>query len=394
MKPLEDKKVALILVDQLDIRTKKTARYLHELGAEVLIICATNHHEDNASADYGVVYLKPGINSGSAIPNRFLRIARNVSNAFLSRFLRERSDAALDRRLIAALKAFEPDFVHAVNVKAIAAAARYKTLAQTPFIYEAYEFWPDHLKDPALNLDEKTRSYFLRLERENIAQADAVITVSDYLADEYQSDYDLQSKPGVVYNAPPTKVAKPSPVHEPLRLLFLGNIFGHLNLAQLLEVVNELEGFELSFQGPGKLSTQIEDFAREKGIEHKLKMLAPVPYEQISESARAHDIGLIAHLAYDRHMEGALPNKLFEYLSGGLAVLASDTEAFRALPDFDFFGRRVDMSSLDEIKQAIEYFKTHREELSHMKKAALRAFDAYDRDAQRERIAHIYAQIF
>jgi glycosyltransferase involved in cell wall biosynthesis len=68
------------------------------------------------------------------------------------------------------------------------------------------------------------------------------------------------------------------------------------------------------------------DQAAELGVSSRLHLLDPVPPEQVSAFVSGADVGLLPLLHFGSH-EVALPNKLFEYLYGGVPVLVSDCRA-------------------------------------------------------------------
>jgi glycosyltransferase involved in cell wall biosynthesis len=59
-------------------------------------------------------------------------------------------------------------------------------------------------------------------------------------------------------------------------------------------------------------------------LEPRVSLLPPVPMTELIAAAAPFDIGLFALPGTSRHNRFALPNKLFEYIAAGLAVVVSN----------------------------------------------------------------------
>ena len=167
------------------------------------------------------------------------------------------------------------------------------------------------------------------LERSLIKGVDAVIVVSDGIADWYQQAYDIQ-RPVVVRNIPESRV-KPSALDCPsirelhsipdseVVFLYQGHIGGGRRIEQYLEVFSELKRpYHLVFMGNVPLQGLIEVYAEQcANIDYQ----PAVPSEEVLLYTATADIGLCgvdnACLSYFF----SLPNKLFEFMAAGLPSL-------------------------------------------------------------------------
>ena len=73
-----------------------------------------------------------------------------------------------------------------------------------------------------------------------------------------------------------------------------------------------------------------------------------LPYEKMISAMGFHDWGLCGNLAEYREWNVALPNKLFEYLAGGIPVIALNAEETGKFVEENGFG--ISVRSVDEIK--------------------------------------------
>ena len=83
-------------------------------------------------------------------------------------------------------------------------------------------------------------------------------------------------------------------------------------------------------------------------IGEKIKFLHYLPYLQIMPFIAQSKIGIVTYLPYSNNVV-CLPNKLFEYMVCGTAVLASDFELYREVVEYAQCGLVVDPTNPDEI---------------------------------------------
>ncbi|MBM7585770.1 glycosyltransferase involved in cell wall biosynthesis [Bacillus pakistanensis] len=129
----------------------------------------------------------------------------------------------------------------------------------------------------------------------------------------------------------------------PKKLLYLGGITAIRGIEELIhamEVVvkNEPETTTLTFVGAFEskaFETKIKNLISELDLENHILFKGKVPYEDIEKYLSTSSIGIIPYLPVPNHLV-CLPNKLFEYMASGVAVVASD---------FDHYGEVVNQSN-------------------------------------------------
>lgn len=100
-----------------------------------------------------------------------------------------------------------------------------------------------------------------------------------------------------------------------------------------------------------------------------------IPHDAMPGLLAAHDVGIVA---YQRDLGvDSLPNRLFEYMAAGLAVLApSYSTEIAAIIDRERIGMHVDFEDAEAIAGALTWLADHPDEVRAMGARAREAFEA------------------
>lgn len=391
---LHNKHIAIALRGVVDERTKKLARALASEGAKVRIHAFTFNRENQDGQSFCVKYHDSVEPKGSELSVRVLRIVHNLTIKKIQEKIKLPREGVFGYKQISEVLVSEkPDLIIAINADTLAASALAAHKMGIKYAYETYEFWPDHAKEEACLLTAKQRRFLIESEKRYAAKAALVVSVSEYLADEYQTELHLKRKPEVIFNAPETVSDVISPISRPVKVLFLGNVQRERNVQVLLESVAKVPDITLTFQGRGPMVKKLQSEAKKLEIADRVFFNEPVPYERVVSSASLFDVGVICHEAYNRQMEGALPNKFFEYMAGGLAILAPHTRAFADIDGFKKFGIFIDSTKPASIVEALEYLRDNSNELQNMKNSALSEAQKYCGQVRQKHIVEMYKSV-
>ncbi len=169
-----------------------------------------------------------------------------------------------------------------------------------------------------------------RLERYNRN----ILQIRNYpkIQEEFKRDFDWESK---IYD-----------------LCYIGGISRNRGIVQIVKALEQVEA-TLHLAGP----------FLESGLEQELKSFRAwnkVVYHGVLDRAEVVDllyktkIGLVTLLP-TKNYQASLPIKLFEYMSAGLAVVASNFPYWQELIEENKIGLRVDPTKPEEIASAIRY---------------------------------------
>jgi len=163
-----------------------------------------------------------------------------------------------------------------------------------------------------------------------VARAQSWTTVGEGIAREYHRRFGFES--AVVTNAAPFVDARPSPVHEPIRLVHSGAAQENRGIEEIIEAVGltradvTLDLF-LMEQSTAFLSHLREMAAR---MPDRVRLCDPVPYARLARTLQAYDIGIHVIPPKSFNHRWALPNKLFDFVQARLGAIVGPSPEMAA----------------------------------------------------------------
>lgn len=267
---------------------------------------------------------------------------------------------SIHRKFTSSARSIRARVFHASDLYALPALCSAAAKYEAKIVYDARELYPYVVSTVGRPW---VRQFWLRVEGRYIQRADVVFTVSEGIADKLVDSYDIK-RPVVIYNVPEEiETTRKVSLRETLGtashafILHLGQLRPHRGCELLVEAMQDIDGGILVFLGDGPLRPTLEQTSKALGIEGRIRFLDPVPPDEVVAYARSADIGvsLLEDVCLNHRL--ALPNKLFEYLTAGLPVIASDLPEIRkVVHDYDVGqvvrpGNREDLVAA--LKQAV-----------------------------------------
>jgi glycosyltransferase involved in cell wall biosynthesis len=254
-----------------------------------------------------------------------------------------------------------PDIIHAHDFRMLGVGARAVVRARAAgravsLVWDAHEFLPG--VKPWRN-NARWLPAHRAYEREYAPDADAVVTVSDSLADLLQREHSLPRRPTVVLNAPQidrdaATLTNPTAdlrhlcgitAQQPL-LVYAGSVSVQRGLATLVHALPRLPGVHAALVVPDPSAPYLLELlatANRLGAADRLHVLPYVPYEDVVAFLSAADVGVIPIHHWPNH-EIALITKFFEYSHARLPIVVSDVktmaETVRATDQGEVFRAR------------------------------------------------------
>jgi glycosyltransferase involved in cell wall biosynthesis len=212
------------------------------------------------------------------------------------------------------------DIVHAHDLETLPAGLLVSR--STTLIYDAHELYADW--------EGATHGFYRRycrwIEGAAASRAKAFVTVSDGIADTLAARYE-GSQPIVVLNTPDVAF-RPRPAGIPdgkVRVIYQGIFTAGRGIETLLDAARLLPECEISIRGFGPLEDEFRALAREAHA----AVLPAVSPDRILEGLDGFHIGVVPYEPRTLNNVLCLPNKLFEYMAAGLAIVAADLPELR-----------------------------------------------------------------
>ncbi|HEU5156437.1 MAG TPA: glycosyltransferase [Streptosporangiaceae bacterium] len=260
-----------------------------------------------------------------------------------------------------------PDLIHAHDFRMIGVGARAALRARArghpaKLVWDAHEFLPgikpysDHPRwHPAQ----------CAYEREYVPYADAVVTVSETLADLLVAEYGLPERPAVVLNAPETARDHDGPTSDLRELcgigpdvplvVYSGSVGPERGLDIMVEALPWLEEVHVAFvvgRPNAPYMRRLRRRAAGLGVGDRVHVVPYVPYDEVVPFIAAADAGVISFLHYPNH-EIALNTKFFEYSHARLPLVVSDVRTIAAATRSTGQGEVFAAGNVDDFVRAV-----------------------------------------
>ncbi len=290
-----------------DQRVSRVSTTLHERGYEVLVV----GRKRRAS-----VALKP-----KAYREKRLKLLIETGPLFY---------LAFNIRLFFFLLIRKADIFLANDMDVLLANTLAAKLRGKRLLYDSHEYWTEI---PELIARPRVRNVWYWLERRLFPKVDRAATVNKSIAEIYREKYNKEVHS--IRNLPFRKPAPPAR-NEPGKILIYQ---GALNVGRGLELMigamSHLPGYELRILGYGPLDEELRALPGKFQVEDRVIFYGLIPFEELHPITQEAALGMSIEEDRGASYHFALPNKLFDYIQGGVPVLVSDLpEMSRIVKDY------------------------------------------------------------
>jgi glycosyltransferase involved in cell wall biosynthesis len=284
------------------------------------------------------------------------RFGFRVVKAVLGRQGRAAKTWAINRRMIA-IGLEEPyDVYHAHDLNTLYVGAMCKQRTGAKLVYDSHELATERNR-----MTPSWKRWAEWNERRWLPHADAVIVASPSWEPWIREKYRGVTQPfAVVLNAPEYRVVdEPRPLRAELGidpdvpiLLYQGSIQENRGIEPAIEATLLLDHAVCVVVGYGHHRPVLEQMVADRGIGDRVKFFGPIPNDELIEWTAAADIGLANIVNSSVSYHTSLPNKLFEYLMAGVAVIGCTGPAIRAIVEETGAGLAVEADDPGAIAEA------------------------------------------
>jgi glycosyltransferase involved in cell wall biosynthesis len=375
-----------------DARARRAVKAAAGAGYEVVGLCGQISGETPVPLDGAAIVrvgrtgrINPlwfGASSRAQREHRVLLEARGV--------LRLARTLVRSARLLWAGRSFDPaQVVHANDLETLPAGYLLARRSNARLVYDAHELYSE-FEAPTPRIGQRLT---LLLEGFLARRADAVVTVSDGMASELQQRLRLRGRPSVVMNVP--HLVDVDPLHHengsPVRAVYQGGLGPGRELVDLLAAAGA-DGVSLAIRIRMARTEALRETIARSGLEDRVEVLEPVPPDEVLDALRDFDVGVIFDKPSSRNSELSVPNKFFEYLMAGLAVVAPHLETIGPLVVEERIGTTYDPADPDGLARAIERIASDSTALGQMRRRARElATSRFNAEAAEKVLAEVWA---
>lgn len=279
------------------------------------------------------------------------------------------------------LREVKPSVVHIHDPELIPVGALWRVLYRTPVVYDAHEDLAAQVRSKpyiAPWIRKPVAILGAVLERFAGVALDGVVVVLPEFASKFRG-----ARIEVVQNYPwLTQYPEPSPSTASNHCVYVGALTEIRGVYEMLQASRDTHGMQLTLAGPvtdNKIRSKIDEA---KNIEY-LGIVSPDEIPSIIEKSA---VGLLLFHKVPNHMRSR-PNKLFEYMAAGRPFIATDMPYWKELVGEEECGLFVDVSSHEQITNALRWIRDNPESAKEMGSKGRRIFEQrFTFESQEERL--------
>jgi glycosyltransferase involved in cell wall biosynthesis len=269
-------------------------------------------------------------------------------------------------------------------------------LKRLPLVYDSHEYFtgvPELLNRPLVTSVWKTieRSIFPRLKY--------TMTVSEPISSLYEKMYHVN--PLVVRNFSkntnhiiPFSRAELNIAENDLIVILQGaGINIDKGAEELIDAVSKTDQTTLLIVGGGDVVGKLKEIVRMHDISEKVRFISKVPWEKLMRYTKAADVGMCLEKDTNLNYRYSLANKLFDYISAGIAIVASDLPEVRKIITGNNCGIIISKVTTEKIEETILKLNENRTLLNELKRNSIVASQSINWERESLRVVDFYRSI-
>jgi len=272
----------------------------------------------------------------------------------------------------------------------------FSKIRKIPLVYDSHEYFtgvPEIQKRPFV------KWVWTTIERSVFPHLRNVLTVSDSIAEKYAGQYGI--KPVTIRNCSDSSEGIKNFTHEEMGI-DRGNLIVVLQGTginadrggeELIEAIGLTDGVTLLIIGSGDLLPLLKVKVSALNISDKVKFIPTLPWNEMMRYTKSADAGLSLDRDTNLNYSFSLPNKLFDYISAGIPVIAGNLQEVRKIIEENECGIIIPDISPTEISKAIIRLRDDRLLLNKLKQNAFKGSEKLSWERESEKVRTLYRSV-
>ncbi|MGD0757235.1 MAG: glycosyltransferase [Bacteroidales bacterium] len=269
-------------------------------------------------------------------------------------------------------------------------------MKQLPLVYDSHEYFTGV---PEIQNRPFVKWIWKSIEKSMFPCLKYVMTVSDSIALQYEKEYGR--KPVTVRNCSMKteqiipflrKELEVNPDHLLLILQGTG-INADRGGVELIDAVSLTENVSLLIIGSGNQFDILIEKVLKLKLSDRIKIIAKCPWETLMRYTRSADAGLSLDKNSNLNYSFSFPNKLFDYISAGIPVIATELPEIAKILNEYKCGILISKPDPIEISKAIIRLRDDRRLLSELKQNSVIASKSVNWDNESLKVEELYKSI-
>jgi glycosyltransferase involved in cell wall biosynthesis len=269
-------------------------------------------------------------------------------------------------------------------------------LKRIPLVYDSHEYFTGV---PEIQDRPIVKFVWTEIEKMIFPKLKNIMTVSDPIADRYEGEYGI--RPLVVRNysrnsddiIPYGKEALGiDPDH--FLLIYQGTgINRDRGGEELIEAIAATSNVSLLVVGSGDLLNTLKDKVMTTGISNRVHFIDSIPWEELMRYTKSADAGVSLDKNDNINYRYSLPNKLFDYISAGIPVIAGDLPEVTKIVTGYNCGLVIPEISPGKIKEAINRLSEEKKLIDDMRRNASKASSSLNWENEALKVSDFYRRV-
>jgi glycosyltransferase involved in cell wall biosynthesis len=263
-------------------------------------------------------------------------------------------------------------------------------------IYDSHEYFTGV---PELSDRPLVRWIWSLIERNIFPQLDHVFTVSESIADIYELQYKI--RPLVVRNCARNSETiipydrKEFGIDKDNLILILQGAGINIDRGgeELIEAVRQTENVTLFIIGSGDVLKMLKAKVNDADLGQRVKFISKVPWEEMIRFTKMADAGISLDKNTSLNYSFSLPNKLFDYISAGIPVIAGKLEEVSKIVETYDCGLIITEIIPSEISRAIITLRDNAELRNRLKQNAANASLTLNWENEKKKVIVLYQSV-